>query len=643
MDSLTRPGRWAAALALAVAASVAPTPDHVVAAAPAAAASADAAGEAAGGKIVLVMDASGSMKEPAAGGTSKIAAAKRALRKVVDGLPDDQQVGLRVYGATVFSKDDPGACTDSQLVVPIGSDNRRRLRESIDAYRPYGETPIGYALGEAGKDLGETGRRSIVLVSDGESTCRPDPCKVAQRLRADGIGVRIDVVGLDVNAAARRQLSCIAESGGGVYYDARDGDELTESLRRVSERAARDYETIGEPVDGGTSVQDAPTIGEGDWVDHIDPDRPQRFYRIERSMEDSTLIISAAYRSPSGSSMNTVSLQTPDGDTCGSAGQIEPFAADVLVSAGAAAGAFDTSGTLVGSDDPCLSADELIAIVEYSGPDTNAPVEIRVTELPTIEDLASLPKPSGKPPWKPPPTGTERVSGGTSFADAEHLAPGGYAGTIVPGETLTFTVDVDWGEQLNVSAVIDTVSDATAPVGEGNPSANLAIYGPSRLSAGTGDVAGELLFDTSALTVLSSAKLAQTTGPVAYRRLGDMVAAGASRAGPYTITLALEDTPQNASLPVPYSLGVDVVGKKTSGPTFTEADTTNPDTANAGGSAGNDSTPAASGDDGASGAASGDDAVGISGISWLVGSLGLIALLGAAYLALRRREPEDEI
>ena len=39
-------------------------------------------------------------------------------------------MGLRVYGATVENRGDKGACTDYQLVVPIGTANRRRCGRS---------------------------------------------------------------------------------------------------------------------------------------------------------------------------------------------------------------------------------------------------------------------------------------------------------------------------------------------------------------------------------------------------------------------------------------------------------------------------------------------------------------------------------
>ena len=177
------------------------------------------------GRLLLVLDSSGSMKERASGST-KIASAKRALSQVIDGLDPAAQVGLRVYGAEVFSRRDPGACTDSQLAVPVGSGNAADLQAAVDRYRPYGETPIGYALQQAADDLGGEGQRSILLVSDGEATCPPSPCKVAAELARQGIDVRIDVVGLAVSGAARAQLQCIAARGKGTYYDADSADEL---------------------------------------------------------------------------------------------------------------------------------------------------------------------------------------------------------------------------------------------------------------------------------------------------------------------------------------------------------------------------------------------------------------------------------
>ncbi len=163
------------------------------------------------GRLVLVLDSSGSMKEPAGGGSTKIDAARAALTRVAEELPDDAEVGVRVFGAEVFSRRDAGACTDTQNVVPVGPLDRAALTEAVAAYRPYGETPIGNALRGAARDLGPAAageQRTIVLLSDGEPTCAPDPCKVARDLTRQGIDLSINVVGLDVSGPARKALQC---------------------------------------------------------------------------------------------------------------------------------------------------------------------------------------------------------------------------------------------------------------------------------------------------------------------------------------------------------------------------------------------------------------------------------------------------
>lgn len=45
-------------------------------------------------------------------------AARSALHAVIDELPDTAEVGLRVFGAKVFSRNDPGACQDTHRSSP---------------------------------------------------------------------------------------------------------------------------------------------------------------------------------------------------------------------------------------------------------------------------------------------------------------------------------------------------------------------------------------------------------------------------------------------------------------------------------------------------------------------------------------------
>ncbi|WP_050349099.1 VWA domain-containing protein [Arsenicicoccus sp. oral taxon 190] len=192
------------------------------------------------GRLLLVLDASGSMAARDDAGRTRMEGAQEALRSVVADLPSDALVGLRVYGSRVKvrGRAAPGspACTDSRLVVPVGPLDRRALTTAIGGFRPHGDTPIGYTLDQVAGDLGGSGTRAVVLVSDGEESCSADPCAAAKALAAKGIGLQVHTVGLEVRRAAQQQLQCVADATGGTYHDATSQD-LTRTISDVVTRA----------------------------------------------------------------------------------------------------------------------------------------------------------------------------------------------------------------------------------------------------------------------------------------------------------------------------------------------------------------------------------------------------------------------
>lgn len=222
-----------------------------------------AAAQDAEGALLLIMDASGSMEATDADGVRLIDGAKDALRGVVDALPDGTHVGLRVYGHREPNTDEERGCQDTELVSPVQPLDRDAMRAAIDGFEPSGFTPIGLSLQEAADDLPPEGPRTIILVSDGEDTCSPpDPCDVAADLRRDGVDLVIETVGfaLGDDEAARQQLACIAEAGGGEFRDIATAAELAEQLEVVSVREARRYQQDGIPVEGAPVPLEAPDI-----------------------------------------------------------------------------------------------------------------------------------------------------------------------------------------------------------------------------------------------------------------------------------------------------------------------------------------------------------------------------------------------
>ncbi|MFD2766838.1 VWA domain-containing protein [Micromonospora eburnea] len=232
-------------------------------------------------KVELVLDVSGSMRARDIDGRSRISVAQQAFNEVVDALPDETQLGIRVLGATYTGKDKKQGCLDTQQIVPVGPVDRVQAKAAVAGLRPTGFTPVGLALRSAAQDLGtgSTARR-IVLITDGEDTCAPpDPCEVARELAAQGTKLVVDTLGLAPDEKVRRQLLCIAGATGGTYTAAQSADELTGRIKQLVDRARDTYTAAPTVVGGSAECDKAPLLGPGVYTDR-EAFSEHRWYRV---------------------------------------------------------------------------------------------------------------------------------------------------------------------------------------------------------------------------------------------------------------------------------------------------------------------------------------------------------------------------
>lgn len=198
---------------------------------------------------LLILDSSGSMAGTAGGGTSKLEAAKEALRGYVAGTPDSVALGFMVLGHKGANNEGGKAasCAGVELLLPIGTAASKRFDATLDRFTPKGYTPLAAALREArGAFAGkESGVNRIILVTDGVETCGGDPVAEARKLKDAGIGVTTDVVGFDVaKADEARRLRDIAEASGGTYSNARTASALKAYFKQALdayEELSREY------------------------------------------------------------------------------------------------------------------------------------------------------------------------------------------------------------------------------------------------------------------------------------------------------------------------------------------------------------------------------------------------------------------
>lgn len=178
--------------------------------------------------LVLIFDASGSMWGQIDGKT-KISIAKEAMDLIVNDLPDDINISLVAYGHRR-----KGDCDDVETLIPLGPLNAKAFLAKVNALSPKGKTPMVRSIrktADAIKHLED--ETTILLVSDGEETCDPEPCNFVAELSKLGIKFKLHVVGFDVGGKTEEQLKCMAKAGGGEYFPARDAGRLKSALDTV--------------------------------------------------------------------------------------------------------------------------------------------------------------------------------------------------------------------------------------------------------------------------------------------------------------------------------------------------------------------------------------------------------------------------
>jgi hypothetical protein len=180
--------------------------------------------------LVIVLDVSGSMNARL-GSTTRWKTALGMLEEVVAALPEDLNVGLRVYGHRQSSKS-PQTCKDTELVVPIGKLDRAAIVKAASRLKPRGETPLIHSSLQALGDLASAGGGSVILITDGEESCKGDPKAAAAQIAASGVDVTLNIVGFTLTGEqVEGELGALAGSTGGRYYSAQDGAELSRAVK----------------------------------------------------------------------------------------------------------------------------------------------------------------------------------------------------------------------------------------------------------------------------------------------------------------------------------------------------------------------------------------------------------------------------
>lgn len=185
-----------------------------------------------GERILFIVDFSNSMNERL-GYRTKLDIALSTMKEILQMIPAHTAVGLRVYGhKTGFTPKQ--SCTASDLVSPVQKNNAVNIYTRLNSINAVGWTPITYALKQAAYfDFPDTtGKKRIILISDGGENCDESPCDFIIELMKYREDIRIDVIALAIgDEDANNQLKCVALVTSGKFYNANTAAELKNSLQ----------------------------------------------------------------------------------------------------------------------------------------------------------------------------------------------------------------------------------------------------------------------------------------------------------------------------------------------------------------------------------------------------------------------------
>ncbi len=215
--------------------------------------------------IEIIFDASNSMWGQI-GGEAKITIARKVLAQIINGLPDSLNVGLRVYGHR-YGLDDPKACTDTELLIPIGPIDKPQLIDTVNKIQLKGKTPLVLSVLEAIKDFEKVANGSVILITDGIESCRGDVNAIAQAIKKSGLEINVNIVGFDIKEKeARAELESIAGSTGGTYLDAQNAGELLSAVEQTLRVEFQVLDEKGQLTAKGVVGGEAVKLKEGSYI-----------------------------------------------------------------------------------------------------------------------------------------------------------------------------------------------------------------------------------------------------------------------------------------------------------------------------------------------------------------------------------------
>jgi Ca-activated chloride channel homolog len=218
-------------------------------------------------RVVVAIDGSGSMAGRI-GGQTKLALAREAATRFLDGLPTSVEASLIVFGqqGDNSAAGKAQSCAGVDVLAPLTND-RARLVTAVSGVRAVGWTPLAAGLAKAETLLARSSVPSeqiIYVVSDGQETCQGDPVETARRINTGATRAIVNIIGFDMASGEAAALKAVSDAGGGNFVNVRSRadydrtfDRVRESNRQASNAIRKSNAIAGNAVQTSNAISSA--------------------------------------------------------------------------------------------------------------------------------------------------------------------------------------------------------------------------------------------------------------------------------------------------------------------------------------------------------------------------------------------------
>ncbi len=209
----------------------------------------------------ILLDSSEGMKAPFDGTSSKLDAARGALKDLfASSISAHDGLALRKFGGTCGE-------SDTDLVVDFSSGTKDRISDRAGGFQPAGQNSLVHAVAEATGDFNrihDNQPKRLVVITGGGNRCENQDIgelgrKLEQFKKVGGIGLDMRYIGLSLAPEDQEKLNAVARQSGGNVRFVNTRQELGKALDRflVVEPVMADANKIIDILNGATDQLNA--------------------------------------------------------------------------------------------------------------------------------------------------------------------------------------------------------------------------------------------------------------------------------------------------------------------------------------------------------------------------------------------------